>query len=274
MLYRKQSDLKALLKELSESQEIINDYSIVDYVVKLKRIYDTESGFRHLYSEIFSTVADICITDDEKLEFLANNLRYIYEYVMENEKRDEKFQRNILKLYDHVNLDVARLNFWRRSENKIKEENEKLQRSIQIARDELKGVQKKSANMQKDYVAILGIFSAVLLTFIGNIAFSTSVLSNIHQSSMYRISFITVFLGFVVFNLLVYLMNFIKAVMDVKISLVTDFVEHREKVNKFFVVLLLLLIIAWFLDLNVIKRWIHNFNFENLINYYKNNTHT
>lgn len=274
LLFRKQSDLKDLLKELSESQEIINDDSIVNYVEKLKEIYDIESNFRHLYSEIFSTIADICITDNEKLEFLANNLRYIYDYVMENERSNENFQKNILKLYDHVNLDVARLNFWRRTENKIKEENEKLQESIQSAQKDLQNVQKKSANMQKDYVAILGIFSAVLLTFIGNIAFSTSVLANIHQSSMYRISFITVFLGFVVFNLLVYLMNFIKAVMDVDVSLVTDFLEHRKNINCFFIVMLIALVIAWFIDLNVVKTWMHNFNLNDWINSLKNNAHT
>lgn len=128
--------------------------------------------------------------------------------------------------------------------------------------------------MQKDYVAILGIFSAVLLTFIGNIAFSTSVLANIHQSSMYRVAFITVFLGFVVFNLLVYLMNFIKAVMDVDVSLVTDFLEHRKNINCFFIVMLIALVIAWFIDLNVVKIWMHNFNLNDWINSLKNNAHT
>lgn len=271
--FEKQSQLQKIIEELANSQSAVNaEDDIANYVSRLKDIYNGE--FRHLYSSTFAVVAGIGMEEEEKLTVLAGNLNTIYEHVFYNDDFDKEFQKNIRKLYDHVNLDLARLNFIRQLELKRKNETEKLRQDIQSAYSELDKVQKKSANMQKDYVAILGIFSAVLLTFIGNIAFSTSVLANIHQSSMYRVAFITVFLGFVVFNLLVYLMNFIKAVMDVDVSLVTDFLEHRKNINCFFIVMLIALVIAWFIDLNVVKIWMHNFNLNDWINSLKNNAHT
>lgn len=271
--FEKQSQLQKIIEELANSQSAVNaEDDIANYVSRLKDIYNGE--FRYLYSSTFAVVAGIGMEEEEKLTVLAGNLNTIYEHVFYNDDFDKEFQKNIRKLYDHVNLDLARLNFIRQLELKRKNETEKLRQDIQSAYSELDKVQKKSANMQKDYVAILGIFSAVLLTFIGNIAFSTSVLANIHQSSMYRVAFITVFLGFVVFNLLVYLMNFIKAVMDVDVSLVTDFLEHRKNINCFFIVMLIALVIAWFIDLNVVKIWMHNFNLNDWINSLKNNAHT
>ena len=39
---------------------------------------------------------------------------------------------------------------------------------------------------QREYIAILGIFAAVVLAFTGGIAFSTSVLNNVAKASIYR----------------------------------------------------------------------------------------
>lgn len=60
----------------------------------------------------------------------------------------------------------------------------------------------KVENAQKEYIAILGIFSSVVLTFTAGIAFSTSVLQNIHQSSIYRTVFVSLIIGIVLVNVL------------------------------------------------------------------------
>ena len=46
-----------------------------------------------------------------------------------------------------------------------------------------------SKDVQKEYIAILGIFAAVVLAFTGGIAFTTSVLQNIHMVSYESVPF-------------------------------------------------------------------------------------
>lgn len=60
----------------------------------------------------------------------------------------------------------------------------------------------KVENAQKEHIAILGIFSSVVLTFTAGIAFSTSVLQNIHRSSVYRTVFVSLIIGIVLVNIL------------------------------------------------------------------------
>ena len=63
-------------------------------------------------------------------------------------------------------------------------------------------VEERLGNAQREYIAILGIFAAVVLAFTGGIAFSTSVLQNLHISSIYRIVLVVVIIGLVLVNLL------------------------------------------------------------------------
>lgn len=55
---------------------------------------------------------------------------------------------------------------------------------------------------QWEYTAILGIFASIVLTFIGGIVFSTSVLQNIGAVSVYRLAAIVLLVGMVLSNML------------------------------------------------------------------------
>lgn len=55
---------------------------------------------------------------------------------------------------------------------------------------------------QREYIAILGIFASIVLTFIGGIVFSTSVLQNIGAVSVYRLAAIVLLIGMVLSNML------------------------------------------------------------------------
>ncbi len=67
---------------------------------------------------------------------------------------------------------------------------------------------------QKDYITILGIFAAVVMVFFSGVGFSSSVLANIHQASIYRIWIGITLLGAVLFNSLWVLFNFLREVID------------------------------------------------------------
>lgn len=67
----------------------------------------------------------------------------------------------------------------------------------------------KADDMQKQYIAILGIFASIVVAFTGGIAFSTSVLENISNSSIFRILFVVVILAGVLINVVFILTHFI-----------------------------------------------------------------
>lgn len=58
-------------------------------------------------------------------------------------------------------------------------------------------------------IAVLGIFSAVVLTFNAALTFTSSVMESISSASIYRIAFISLIIGLVLFNVLFGLFTFI-----------------------------------------------------------------
>lgn len=129
------------------------------------------------------------------------------------------------KLYDHVNLDIARIKYvdskYYKISSNIKLEDishneevlrnkiEKLENTVKATSKQAAETEEKINNTQKEYIAILGIFSSIILAFIGGIVFSSSVLENIHKSSIYRILFISLIIGFILINVIYILFYFI-----------------------------------------------------------------
>lgn len=114
----------------------------------------------------------------------------------------------------------------------------KLKEKMHLDLDELK---EKMQKIQKEYVAILGIFAAIITAFFSGIGFSSSVLENMHQISIYRLTFTILLLGCVLFNILSILMNFINNIVELK--------YHKSKNticgNITFCILLVVLYIMW-----------------------------
>lgn len=75
-------------------------------------------------------------------------------------------------------------------------------------------VEEKLENSQKEYIAILGIFAAVVLAFTGGIAFSTSVLNNIAKVSVYRTIAVSLVIGLVLLNIVFGLFYYINSLVN------------------------------------------------------------
>lgn len=139
----------------------------------------------------------------------------------------------IKKLYDHVNLDIARITYSDAADRRISGESSlenlqsqinslhsELQKAINIKEDyeatekKIVDVESKLENSQKEYITILGIFAAVVLAFTGGIAFSTSVLNNIAQASVYRTIIISLIIGLVLINVLFGLFYYINTLVN------------------------------------------------------------
>ena len=144
--------------------------------------------------------------------------------------------KEIIKLYDHINLDVGRLNYTHRITQDTEAELakarlliEELKKQVEESKKQTdryftdfgmkantlsEEIQTSQKKMQNEYITILGIFAAIVLAFTGGMSFTSSVLENLHKSSIYRIIFVSLIIGCILFNLIWLLIDFIRNVNE------------------------------------------------------------
>lgn len=262
-----------ILFELAKSQELLQDaYYRSNMYKRLELLYDAETPekrFRHFYTDIFSVLTQIQQnTELGDINILGQNLDVIRNgYKPQNKASDGKrtidVSDAIKKLYDHVNLDIARITYSDAADRRISGESslESLQTQLNSLQNELQKaqsikqdyeitekklveVESKLDNSQREYITILGIFAAVVLAFTGGIAFSTSVLNNIAQASVYRTIFISLVIGLVLINILFCLFYYINSLVNKEKKLYPLIIS-----NIVMIVLLIATVAAWNLGL-------------------------
>ena len=239
----KRDALNEVLIELSKSQNILKEArDRISFFIRFEDIYynyNRNEKFRHYYSDIFSTLT--LINQDSSigsLDILAQNIQTIKDgYISKNTDENGNtidISKEIVKLYDHTNLDIARINYTKTMTNetmselaknkllveileqKVRKSDDALKEISNKTLDDLKQlsgkVQERQEEMQKEYITILGIFASIVLAFTGGIVFSSSVLENLDKPSIYRISLIAFIIGLVFFNLIWVLIDFIRDV--------------------------------------------------------------
>ena len=234
----------AIVRKMMLNKCMDND-DIDSIIQKLEPIYD--SGHRHSYSNISSTIyteknrTDVeCKNqgiDNDVLDVLADNISSlrdaaIKKYSDPKEENKERYNRILIKyykLYDHINLETVRLKNYddqiSRALIKIEESSADASRQIQEFNqkieesskhidnkidEEIEKVKEKTAEMQSQYISILGIFASIVLSFTAGMAFSTSVLDNIYKSSIYRTIIVASLVGMVFIAMIWLLLDFIR----------------------------------------------------------------
>lgn len=263
---KQREEFRNILRELARSQEFLQDEkNRSDIYKRLESLYDAElpeNRFRHFYSDIFSVLTDV--QNDSALgdiDILGQNLALIREkYEPQNESVDGvrgiDVSDAIKKLYDHVSLDIARMRYsdagdreisgegaLTELQNKIKKQKQDIEKSseeINEINKHIISVESELDNSKKEYIAILGIFAAVVLAFTGGIAFSTSVLNNIAQASVYRTIIVSLIIGLVLINILFGLFYYINLLVNKNNKLFPLILS-----NGVIIVLLIGTIIAW-----------------------------
>lgn len=224
-----------------KTMEYIKEFVCSDF--KMKRL---------LYSEISSYIFKIY--SDEKIGIFATNLEKLITYVTEDKsgqltiefdnggdkiKIQEDCHKIAVKIYDHFHLSYQQL-------DKV---NNVLLSGIKSTKTDVEnGIKKELKSIEKDYITILGIFASIILAFVGGITFSSSVLNNIHQASIFRIIIVANFLAFSVLNILHLLVSFISEINEKKIQLFK--IKH---INKIFLWIGIITIIAWFINIHLYK---------------------
>lgn len=249
---KKRKEFRQILKDLAKSQTELKDKNArVAMYKRLEKLYyapDENSRYRHFYSDIFSVLVEIQNgTAKGSIEILGQNLSEIRK----GYKRINKdsfgnlidVSGSINKLYDHVSLDIARMGYsdagdWKLSQ---KEEIKQIKAKVSLIGDSATKLEADNKRMQRDYIAILGVFAAILVTFFSGLGFSVSVLGNIEKASIYRLILGIMLLGIVLTNMLGMLVNFIREMVD-KDSI------HKWLIclaNFIFFILLIVLYLAW-----------------------------
>ena len=203
------ANLAEIISILSSDQEILSDENVVLQIIdKLKQVYTVDqtgkSAYRHEYSRIFGKMKELKDSNPNCLEILGQNIGLVYEKIQKDPDINEEFFKCCLKLYDHINLEIARMNYVDNITREIQNSTSKLNQNIKEIKDasdsitneiedtkqEAKKLRSKLDKAQQETITILGIFSAVVLAFMGGMSFSSSVLESMYLSNVYKVSFI------------------------------------------------------------------------------------
>ena len=258
-LNEKRQEFRQILLELSADQEILKEpKKRSSFYLRLEELYyapDNEKRFRHFYSDIFSALTQINDGDDQgSIDVLGQNMNILLcGYQAKNSDDEGKLidiSDQIRKLYDHISLDIARIKYSEKGDVEVsgQESIEKIRSQINddeskiiTLQDSVKEATVKADKMQKEYVSILAIFAAVIGVFFSGVGFSTSVLSNIDKSSIYRILLGVTILGMFLFNLLALLLGFIREIVVNKTLSLRVYIIG----NLAFIIILALIYVAW-----------------------------
>ena len=144
----------------------MEDNDIRHMLLSLNTLYST--GFRHYYSDFLPIIHTISQEDNEySLEWLASNLdkaRVIVENDMINGQNEfQTLHRPLLKLSDHINLEIARYQYYSSNDQKLKDmevRSKDLQNQLQQLTDKMNVESQNASSMQAQYMTILGVFAA------------------------------------------------------------------------------------------------------------------
>lgn len=208
----RQSRLEACLYEMAST--LLEDEALNKMATRLKVIYT--GHFRHNYSAFFPLVIKIGQENGEyNLDYLSNNielLRLLVEtdYVV-GTKQFKSLYPHLERLSDHLNLEIGRLAYYSQREQKVDDIERRyteLSVKTQEATRQLNKASRKAASTQTELVAILSIFSAIIIAFFGGINFIAAALSGMAAVHIFKAVLVCTVCGAILANtvfLLLYL---------------------------------------------------------------------
>lgn len=201
---RRQGDLIKLLKEMALT--CMDDIAIRNVVIKFKALYT--DGFRHNYSEFFSLIVEFAKDDNEySLDYLSNNLEAARDLVeldfVAGEKEFRGLYKPLLKLSDHLNMEIGRYSYYSISEQRVKDlekRNQALQSELKEATEKLDEATSKVGSVQTDMISVLSIFAAIVLTFSGSMSLLGNALTGMQDTRVFKAVFFVLLCGFILCN--------------------------------------------------------------------------
>lgn len=179
-----------------------------------RNLYSDGAAYRHLYSDVCAVMyAFLSQNADEldagvpyKARSLANNMELICGEIEGRSDISDSTKKSVSKLYDHIELENTRMEYFAKQNKVSIDSARKLQDDVASVGERVEAMQGK---LQRDNVTILGIFSAIVVAFTAGSSFSSSVLQNMSSVGAYRLLFIVLALGLIMFDLVMALFFFV-----------------------------------------------------------------
>lgn len=192
------------IKKMSEKPLEKQDLEDISY--ELSRLYD--NNIRNNYFVLYSAITDISNQDNmEMLDALIVNIDELNTYAKGEFSENEKIIMGFEKLNQYVKLEAKRASFNKAQMLKLgyaTEQYEKQRGSLLEMEQRLHEYEEKLKTAESGYInnllAVLGVFSGIIIAFFGSLEYMTSVFNNIHNVSKYRLIMVTLIIGFIVFN--------------------------------------------------------------------------
>ena len=177
---------------------------------KIYNFVNKENEFnRILFSEIYSY--KYSLNEDQNSTFITNLDRLLEHSKKNKDKKYNIARKVIVKLYDHIHATLIQdEQAMRIFDDKAKEIGGKLS----TLDDKVKDVNIELKNSEKNYITILGIFASFVVTFVGGLSFSSSVINGISSISSYRLFTVILLLGFVLMTICFSLYWFIAKIVN------------------------------------------------------------
>lgn len=223
-------EIGQILSDLS--YEHLDDSDLNDYAERFKTVYDR--GYRQRYSEILGMLEDITSDDEaddrddeceDSLEVISSNLMTLRDHLREHiSEYGESTYYGVFKLSDHVDIEIHRLrdrqNLYHdlsgTDDNLVDLYNkaQKLEDELKTAESSIKEAQRNSERLQMQMVAILGIFAAIVMAFSGGMDILGGAISISGESDLFRVVFVVLLCGIILFNIFAFLMHMIIAIIN------------------------------------------------------------
>lgn len=198
-------------------------------------------NYRHSYANITATIMHFKEMSNKPdcLETLGYNVQCLMEIIGDLEENYTLEElKPLIKLYDHINLEINRINYLkvildkqsqvkkdmeetslktRETEKKLEKEIIELNSERNKLDDVIRNLRKEIENAEKlkpEIITVIGIFSAITLAFVGGMSFTSSTLANMEKASVYRTIFIACICGLVMFNTVFCLMYIVAKILN------------------------------------------------------------
>lgn len=232
--------MSCILYELSQNNlgigpgEFGDEKELANYCQAFQRIYS--DGYRQRYSVILDMLTDIDDIssenqdetpdeDEDCLELLSANLALLREYSRTHTKIYGEYTfYGIAKLSDHVDIEIHRYRDKQSMYHDLSETDDNvyalidrttdLERMLSESRGELQDAHRAAEKLQMQMVAILGIFAAIVMAFSGGMDILSGAISVSGDSDIFRVAFVVLLCGIVLFNILAFLMYMILAIIN------------------------------------------------------------
>lgn len=183
-------------------------------IEELKNIYTND--FRHSYSMIAKELHDM---DSDERDIVSESMSHIVEGLIRFEKSQginsqdyEPLIKGIIKLNDHINLEIVRIQLDTQADEKLrdailqsdsmKEDNAMLEANISDLNEQVWNLNNQAESSNTQSITILSIFAGIVFVFTGGFSLVSTALQNINDASVYKITFTLSIVGMLIYNLI------------------------------------------------------------------------